>query len=155
MIKIMALDPGTHVGWCVMGDDALFAVGCMDFPLARGESLGSRFLKFRAWMWAMLETNRPDIVVYEQAHMRGGAATDILVGMTTRIQEYCSERGIEYMPVHSMTLKKEMAGTGKASKEQMTTVASIIYPGHDLNEHESDAILLAAYASRKLSLNNA
>ena len=37
---------------------------------------------------------------------------------------------------------------------KMIECASKLYPGHNLNEQESDAILLAAYAHGKLSINN-
>jgi hypothetical protein len=56
-----------------------------DFTKGRGESNGMLFLKFDHWLAnvGMLMCREPsvDLIVFEQAHHRGGAATEIAVGM--------------------------------------------------------------------------
>jgi len=54
---------------------------------------GILFLKTRKWMQDMLQRHvipygdAENIVVYEQAHFRGGAATELCVGLQTRAQD--------------------------------------------------------------------
>jgi hypothetical protein len=36
-----------------------------------------------------------DLAIYEQAHHRGGAATEFCVGLTTRVVEFAAENKIE------------------------------------------------------------
>ena len=119
--------------------------GWQNFALKRGESPGMRFLMFRQWLAVMLGVNRPDVVVYEQAHHRGGAATEVGVGLTTRVQEECASRDIPYAAVHTATLKKWATGSGRASKQDMMARASEI-AGRDIpSDDEADAICLLDY----------
>ena len=55
-----------------------------------------------------------DVICYEQAHPRAGAATACCVGLVTEIQAFAAERNTELMPVHTETLKKFGTGTDRA-----------------------------------------
>jgi len=46
------------------------------------------------------------LIIYEQAHHRGGAPTEIGVGLATRVMELATKYNINYTTVHSGTLKK-------------------------------------------------
>jgi hypothetical protein len=140
--------------------------GVQDFSKSRGESNGMLFLKFNRWLEADLALNqRPthparcmDLLVFEQAHHRGGAATEIAVGLMTRVLEYGALYKIEHTSVHSMTLKKWATGSGKSDKAVMRAAAckftkperSVALMGDD----ESDAILLLQYALEKFGGTN-
>ena len=79
-----------------------------------------------------------------------GYATELLVGMTTRLQETCAENGIEYAAVHSATLKKFATGSGRADKVTMMKRAAERFPGRKIeDDNESDALLLLEYAKAK------
>jgi crossover junction endodeoxyribonuclease RuvC len=147
---ILALDLGSRTGWAA-GHDSRVTSGVQEFALQRGESVGMRFIRFNAWLREMLTNVDPDIVAYEQAHMRGGYATDLLVGFTTRIQEACEAQKIPYRGVHSMTLKKATCGTGKADKAKMIEWAAERY-GKDastLDDNEADALCLLAFMEKE------
>ena len=118
-MKILAIDPGTHCGWCTNATGRL-EWGEQDFSLRRGESPGMRYIAFRKWLLCMPRT---DLVVFERPHMRGGAATDLLVGFSTRIEGVCAEYGIEHAAVHSATLKKFALGRGRGDKKEMIAAA--------------------------------
>ena len=94
MKTILALDPGSKTGWAYR-PFSVVSSGTALFERKRGASAGMRFVLFTAWLQQTLDAVKPDVVVYEMAHHRGGAATEILVGFTTRIQEECERRGIE------------------------------------------------------------
>lgn len=112
--------------------------GEADFSLKRGESPGLRFHNFNAWLREKLvpavggATGQclADLVIYEMPHTRGGYATDVLVGMSTRIHEFCAthtrvgtSRPVDHEPVRSLTLKKWATGGGRASKGEMVDAA--------------------------------
>lgn len=144
-MNILAIDPGTKCGWASLVDGRIES-GVQNFSLKRGESKGIRFLRFNTWLVGMLDLIKPHVVVYEMAHFRGGSATEILVGMTTRIEEFCEERRIEYSSVHSATLKKFATGSGRANKEDMMKAAGLKYERIIDTDDEADALLILAWA---------
>jgi Holliday junction resolvasome RuvABC endonuclease subunit len=149
MVMILSLDCATKTGWCLWerGTTMPFESGVQDFSKIRGESNGIMFLKFRKWLKDLLILWKIKVVVYEQAHHRGGAATEICVNLTGRVQEVCAELGIEYATVHTMTLKKHATGSGKADKSAMIQVATKILNRPPIDDNEADAVLLGRYAA--------
>ena len=146
-MRLIGIDPGTHTGWATF-DGKHVESGVQHFDLRRGESPGMRFLRFREWLSVLCDLIRPALLVYEAAHHRGGAATEVLVGMTTRIQEIAAEKGCEHESVHTKTLKKWATGDGRASKNDMIEAAQGFNPRGDLilDDNRADALLILAYA---------
>lgn len=150
MINVLALDTGTKTGWAVYCN-GMTDSGVQDFALKRGESVGMRFFLFRNWLNRMLYKFPVKLVIYEQAHHRGGAATMIGVGMVTRIQEECELHNVEYTPVHSATLKKFAVGHGKASKADMVRKAKERWPEQNIeDDNQADALWLLEYAKKEI-----
>ena len=149
-MNILALDCGTKTGWASFVDGRVES-GVQDFSLKRGESKGIRFLRFNTWLNDMLELIKPYVVVYEMAHLRGGSPTEILVGMTTRIEEFCESKNIEYSSVHSSALKKFATGSGKANKEDMRRAAVLKYERIVDNDDEADALHALAWAGQEFT----
>jgi len=149
-MNILSLDTATKTGWAtnIHGKRS----GVIEFQLKRGESPGMRFLRCRAWlneMWKLLNV-KIDVIVYEQAHHRGGAATAVCVGLVTEVQAFAAEHGIELMPVHTATLKKFATGNGRASKADMIQAAR--ERGCNVqDDNEADAVLLLEYALSELN----
>jgi Holliday junction resolvasome RuvABC endonuclease subunit len=155
MKTLLALDPGSHLGWAYRGwlDSKVIPGGvrCVDagtvaFERKRGMSSGMRFVLFEAWLVnALDETVKPEVVVYEMAHHRGGAATEALVGMTTIIQKECEKRHIEYLGVHTGTMKKAVLGSGLASKGDSVKYAEKSLGRKVEDDNEADAVCLLSY----------
>jgi len=82
-----------------------------------------RFIMFRSWLVKMMQVVEPQLLVYEQCHHRGGAATQVLVGLETLVLELCARYKVEHAGVHTATLKKWATGSGRASKEDMKGAA--------------------------------
>jgi len=148
---ILALDCATKCGWCLLKDGKVYESGVEDFSKTRGESNGAMFLKFRAWLVQHIMDScfisRPlGLIVYEQAHYRGGAATEIAVGLTTRVQEEAEAHKIPYATVHTGTLKKFATGSGAASKEKMMELAAVVLRRQPISDDEADAVHLAMWA---------
>jgi len=152
MINILSIDSGTKTGWATLIHGSIDS-GVQDFSLKRGESAGMRFFNFRSWLNRMLNKFKVDIVIYEQAHHRGGPATMIGVGLVTRIQEECDIREIQYMPLHSATLKKFATGKGNASKELMLKSARETWGDLVADDNEADALWLMEYARKEFDIN--
>ena len=149
-MKILALDCGLSTGWAVYlgGTDRRIESGVETFKAKRGESPGIRFLYFRNWVKNMVIRVRPDLVVYEMSIRRGGAATELQIGMTTRVQEVCSQLETAYMSVHLATVKKHATGSGRASKKHMILAANeYLVDGKEItSDDEADAIMILAWA---------
>jgi Holliday junction resolvasome RuvABC endonuclease subunit len=149
-MRILALDFGCKTGWASL-TSGFVESGVQEFNLERGESPGMRFLRFNVWLDRMIQIVQPKIVVYERAHHRGGWATELLIGMITRLQEKCAAERVEYSPVHSSTLKKFATGSGRSDKTQMIKACIKRFPGNPpIDDNEADALLLLAYAREKL-----
>lgn len=163
MTNVLALDLATKTGWA-LSEGSRIESGVQDFTKKRGESNGMLFVHFNSWLRgfrkslrvfvengvATIPSIKPDLIVFEQAHHRGGAATEIAVGLMTRVLEFCAEHRIEHASVHSMTLKKWATGSGKADKGAMIARANQFYrpaPYHLISDdNEADAVLLLHYA---------
>ena len=151
-MKILALDLGTDTGWSIANDNKLIGFGTQNFDLKRGESNGMRFLIFRQWLerlWDDVEGF--GLVMYELPHMRGGPATDLLIGLQTVVQEFCALHSTQYQSLHTSTLKKLATGHGHASKDDMIASAKASW-NDDLtrlkrrveNDNEGDSLCLLA-----------
>jgi hypothetical protein len=152
-MNILALDLATKTGWSTNIHGRRF--GITEFVLKRGESPGMRFLRCRAWlneMWRLLD-QQIEIMVYEQAHHRGGAATAVCVGLITEVQAFAAEHDIELMSVHTATLKKFSTGSGRASKQEMIKAAEQ-RGWNPQDDNEADACLLLEYALFDLNVND-
>lgn len=147
----LGLDCASKTGFSFLNvtENKVIESGVQDFTKKRGESNGLMFMKFRKWLYQLMGLQRPDIVGYEQAHHRGGAATEICVGMTTRVQEICEEMGIESAPVRSTTLKKFATGKGNAGKPLMTAAATEFTGRPVTSDDEADAIHVSRWAAEE------
>jgi Holliday junction resolvasome RuvABC endonuclease subunit len=150
--SILAIDPGVNTGWAFKPANSKeeVIIGTQHFPIIRGESRGMRFIRFQAWLGNFIGGFRPDLVLYEKPHMRGGAATEILVGMTALIEAVCSVNKVEHGPVRSAEIKKVILGRGVGTKEEMMNAANMMFGPIDIeDEHQADALCLLGYAIKK------
>jgi Holliday junction resolvasome RuvABC endonuclease subunit len=162
-LPVLSLDLATKTGWALLDRNGRVLSGMQEFSLNRGESPGMRFLRFRKWLKDVLTMGEfgtqfsktsPGLVIYEQAHHRGGAATQLCVGFVTDVLAEAALYGLEHMSVHSATLKKFATGKGKSSKEEMIAKAKEFYPDVDiLDDNHADAILMLRYGLGQLGLN--
>ena len=150
---VLGLDCATKTGWAIFRDGVLVESGVQDFTKQRGETNGLLFLRFRNWLNALVaqagQGVKPEgiLIAYERAHFRGGAATEIGVGLQTRVQETAASEGIEAAPVHTGTLKKWATGNGAAGKATMIEAAKLYMRREPLDDNEADAVLVAAWAA--------
>lgn len=151
-MKILGIDQASHTGFAVVSDGSLQDSGTAIFT----GKVGSRLSAFSVWLRDKIQTELPDLIVYERPHFRGYAATLSGVGMIAIINMIAYDCGVPVMDVHTATLKKFATGYGKAKKSQMTAAANA-GTGLDLktkeNNDEADAIHLALYGSENFGRN--
>lgn len=145
-MKILALDCATVTGWAFAVDSKIVESGIKSFAKQRGESNGILFMKFRKWLSDLIKAHQIDLVVFEKAHFRGGAATEIGVGLQTRVQEIASENNIEYASYQALNIKKRITGSGKASKDDMIAYATKVLNRPPIDDNEADAVSIAMLA---------
>lgn len=159
---IIGLDLATRTGWAVVRDGRVIESGVQDFTKRRGESNGVLFLRARKWLSEFghhacasgeLRRGKPDLVAYEQAHFRGGAATEICVGLQTRAQEIAAEWGVESAPVPTSTLKRWATGAGKAEKSAMIAWAAGKIGRQPVDDNEADAIAVGLWAAEQFDVS--
>ncbi len=138
----------TETGWALYAN-GIRDSGYMRFAVGRGESPGMRFVRFRKWLGEMTfgpKVPKLDLIVYEQAHHRGGAATAVGVGFVTVLLEFCAQFDIQHTSVHSLTLKKWVTGSGRASKEEVMGALARRFDFTTTNDNEADAVAMLEYA---------
>ncbi len=137
--NILALDLATKTGWA----HSLGPSGTQDFKPRRGDSPGMRWIEFRAWLVRVLDAAPTDVVGYEQAHHRGGAATHVAHSLISIVEAVTAERGIEITNRHTATIKKHALGTGRGDKDAMIKAARVKFPRKDIaDDNEADALWL-------------
>ncbi len=138
-IKVLALDLATKTGWA----HSCGISGVQDFAPRRGDSPGMRWLAFRAWLNRVLDDAPADVIAYEQAHHRGGAATHVAHSLISKVEEVAAERGIEVTNRHTATIKKHALGTGRGDKDAMWGAAGKKWPHRIfIDDNEVDAAFL-------------
>ena len=144
MIKILALDMATKLGWAT--NVALpVASGVEVFDVGRGASPGSRYFKFVKWVQDRIKEIQPDLVVYEQASQRGGSATEILIGFTTHLQSVCFIKKIEHVAIRADHIKIHATGKGKAEKEDMIKACVSKLGIVPIDDNHCDALWILNY----------
>lgn len=128
-MKIIGLDFGGICGWAVGNSTGLLNSGTWDIRPRRGDSVGMRYVILKNRLDQLVQAH-PDVnlVAYEQAHHRGGAATALAIGCESTMQAYLAEKGINHTKVNTAQLKKHATGFGNASKSDMRRVLILTNP---------------------------
>ena len=142
-MNILALDLATKTGWATNSPEAS---GVDTFDVRRGESPGTRYLRFAAWLREKIEIIKPQLIVFEKAHHRGGAATEIAAGFATHLQSTCAAMGVEHAAIHTSVLKKYATGKGNAGKPEVMAAYQRRWGKPPIDDNEADARWLLEYA---------
>lgn len=150
-MKILGLDLATKTGWSFTEDGVYKESGVADFSKKRGEDNGILFLKFRKWLIETCLKKEIDVIAYERAHFRGGASTEIGVGLQTHVQSLATEYHKQVYPLHTATIKKKATGNGRAGKQDMIKRACELSGKNITSDDEADAVLISLLAHEDLN----
>ena len=148
---ILSLDLATRTGWAYGKKDAglLSGIHCNmgveNFRKRTGESQGMIFLRFRSWLESFVKENPVELLLYEQSHQRGRAATEMAMGLLGVLKMVAEEYEINFSSVHSATIKKFAVGKGNASKTLMMAAFKGRHGREPIDDNEADAYWLLAY----------
>jgi crossover junction endodeoxyribonuclease RuvC len=145
-VNVLALDLATKTGWALR-ENGRTESGVETFDVKPHESKGMRFIHFNRWLHDI--GARADLIIYEEPINRGHATQapqKISTGFSTRIEEYCAERGIECSGVYPSTLKKWTTGRGNAKKPEMLEAVERRFGRRVDDDNEADAVALLHYA---------
>jgi Holliday junction resolvasome RuvABC endonuclease subunit len=150
-MKILSLDTATKTGWCLRENGRIIESGVENFAPRRGESPGMRFLRFRGWLRNVIISHKPDLLAYEQAHHRGGAATEVCVGLTTRVVEAGAEFDIECTNLRTHEVKSGIVGKGKAGKGAIIEAVEMLTGIKCIDDNHADAIAIGIIIERDIN----
>lgn len=144
-MRILALDMATKTGWAHSDGGS----GVKDFRSAK--DLTDKLIAFRVWLDSLLIMRPTDVIVYEAAHFRGGAATRQAVGFETCVRLAARYMEIKCDTCHTATLKKHATGKGNATKDDMLVAAMQQHPTvRLLDDNHVDALWLLHWAQSNL-----
>jgi Holliday junction resolvasome RuvABC endonuclease subunit len=139
---ILVLDLATKTGWARERDGKVTS-GVLDLTRAKGRPQADCWIALNTWLCDNAE--KVELVVYEMAHQRGGAATRMLHGLATTVETWCARHLIDFRFEHSARIKKHATGDGKASKGAVARAMVVRFPGiTPEDDNESDALALLA-----------
>jgi Holliday junction resolvasome RuvABC endonuclease subunit len=144
---ILALDLASETGWA-MASNGQIESGVVDFSPHRGESAGMRYIRFNAWLDEMLKS--VTLVIFEGGSFhRGGPATELAYGLSTRVIEAATRHRIMHTSVNVSTLKKWLTRDGRANKAAVLDAVNRRFRiGQPplVNDNEADALALLHFA---------
>ena len=154
MIPTLALDLATLTGWAHSDG----ASGVIDLKPKRGESPGMRYVNLKSFLNRAYAASPFRLVAYEMPIHRGGAATEVLLGLQTKVQEWCAEKNlslpeeqtIEYTRRTPKEVKKHATGRGNASKTAMKLAAEKRWGFEPIDDNHTDALWLLDLVQKEL-----
>lgn len=109
-----------------------------------------RMIAYRNALNEIIQTNKPDLFVFEKPHLRGGNSF-LLAGLRA-VNVMCAyDHEVPYLEIHTSQVKKFATGKGNADKEEMMAAVRkrLIPQDQALTDNEADALMLAYYGWRE------
>lgn len=136
---ILALDLGVHLGWYLADPTGPARFGTIE--LKNTTNLGQYIRSINPPLQELLQQCR--VVAVEKPNTGGNSAYFAIrknMAALGKICELCDFMGLgQPTEISVMTGKLTLAGTGRADKDMMIAAAKQQF-GHDMNEHEADAL---------------
>lgn len=152
MSVLLALDPGTSCGWCVMAPDgSVLAAGV--WSLRRSPKDRRGLLLARAWSLVdeAVGKHKPSAIAYERVFAHSSADAKDLYGGIVGVAEMVADAWslpTEKVPVG--TWKKALTGSGNAKPPAYLAAARAKWPGIALEEDSAAACGIGDAARRGL-----
>jgi Holliday junction resolvasome RuvABC endonuclease subunit len=151
-MKILAIDPASHVGWCYH-DGTCIIHGVWDCTVKRDESDGMRLIRFKTKL-EEFATLGLDLIVFEAVRhanpkmIRGVITQSEIQGI---LKCWCNEKGIQYCGLSPSEIKKHISGKGNANKVLVMESVNEKYGLSIKDDNEADAIAIMSFALHNYS----
>lgn len=130
-MRLFVLDCSTHVGWAFF--KACGAMPTFDtWHAPRGvdrDDFGAPWVAFEVWLACKLDELAPDVLGFEAPLLprnktfQKTRAIRMSWGFATVVETTARKRGLRCIECHPSTVKKRLAGHGKADKDAMIVAA--------------------------------
>jgi crossover junction endodeoxyribonuclease RuvC len=148
---ILSLDLGTKTGWALLSKGKVTSGTENLNTYSKLKSKGVRFLKFKNFLENLGKQKNIDVVYYEDVKRHLGTyAAHCYGGFLAHLSVWCEENKIPCCGVGVGTIKKSVAGNGRATKNEIIeSLKSQGYSTKDDNEADAVALLLLAIDTEK------
>jgi crossover junction endodeoxyribonuclease RuvC len=155
-VLVLGIDPGTRVaGYGLVAAEGtrlrLVEAGVLRAPA--GEPVERRLARIAAGLREVLRRHRPDAAAVEDAFVKVDPQAALAVGLARgAILAVLGELGIEVASCPPASVKRSVAGNGRASKEQVARMVAAILGVETLGAASDATDALAVAISRALAL---
>lgn len=144
---ILGIDQASSAGWAL--SDRVGTIVDYGAFVTTGIP-GMKLYRFLDWLNAMVEQQKPILIVHEQPHFRGFNSSFLGCGFAALIHLVAARYNIEVTAVHTQELKKWATGSGGAQKAEMVRAAEKVI-GKNLSvkqdNDKADAIHIARWGA--------
>lgn len=152
--RILGIDPGTiHVGYGIIeihpNGERYVASGSIH---ARQENVAKRLVDIHAGLRAVIRQYQPSVAAIESVFIGNNIKTAIAIGEGRGVAMLsAAEAGLEVLGYEPATIKKCVAGSGRAGKEQIQRMVTVLLslPETPATDHEADALAIAITHHRR------
>jgi crossover junction endodeoxyribonuclease RuvC len=152
-LRILGIDPGTrNVGYGVVelrGNSLVFLdSGCIR---AKGDAIAERLVAIHQGLVRVIQRHRPAAAAIETVFTGNNPKTAIAIGEGRGVAVLsAAENGLAVRGYEPALVKRAVAGSGRADKEQVRSMVRVLLALPELPEtdHEADALALAITHAR-------
>ena len=146
-MKILGIDPGLRkTGWgVVVWKNNSFSYQDDGFFFQNNElELGQKLLRIFDRLSLLIKETKPDLIGIEQTFVGSGNVSSLKLGMARGICILTATKlGIKTLEVQPKLVKKNITGSGVASKDQVNLMVKNILNIAPKSEDSSDALAVA------------
>lgn len=132
-MRLLGLDPGlVRTGWGVVesADSRLTFVACGTVSTNPEAAVAERLARLYDALERVIETWRPESTAVEETFVNRNPHSALRLGLARGAVLLAPARaGLPVAEYHNRTIKKAVAGTGRADKTQMTFMVRRLLPG--------------------------
>ena len=155
-MRLLGLDPGlVRTGWGVVesADSRLAFVACGTAGAAPGDALAERLAQLYDALARVIETWRPESAAVEETFVNRNPHSALRLGLARGVALLAPARaGLPVAEYHNLTIKKAVAGTGRADKAQIGFMVRRLLPGCRPDSADAaDALAVAICHAHRVS----
>jgi crossover junction endodeoxyribonuclease RuvC len=125
--KILAIDPGTkEMGVAFLEGIKLIYHGVKVIP--NEKSPKEKLKEGREIIFRLIRDYRPDVLVVERSFFANNRTASLLHVFINEIRAIGKKKGVKVISYAPSTVRKRIAGNGRASKEELSVIIVSKYP---------------------------